>query len=219
MNIQEAKEYLCQWSAPLVEEEIVSKEAGIMSCRAGGAMVITPAKGNPAELSAGGLSVIDLETGEKIEGPEPNPAAELHRAIYNKKKKFNALIHSEQQNVMTSSRAGKTVYPMLDDLAQIAGATVRVAEEYKLPPDAKIVKSVMRALKRRSGALLKDHGAICCAGNFDDAHAVAQVMEKGCKTFIETTFLGGGVKINDLECNLMRFVYVLKYSKADETNR
>ncbi len=218
MNVTEAKKYLCQWASRLVEEGIVPSEGGIMSCRADDKMVITFEGMNIAACTPENLVVVDLATGGSEEGLVASQAAPLHSAIYRSKKKFNALIHTNQLNVMTSSRAGKTVYPMLDDLAQIAGATVRVAD-YALPVEASTVKSVLKALKRRSGALLKDNGAICGAGNFDDAHAVAQVLEKGCKTFIETSFLGGGIKINALECNLMRFVYVLKYSKADETNR
>lgn len=218
MNITEAKEYLCQWARVLAEDGTVPKAGGIMSCRADDKMVITTAGIDLGKAMPENLAVVDIATGNLEEGTILPEAASLHAAIYGKKKKFSALIHTEQLNVLTSSRAGKTIYPMLDDLAQIAGATVRVAE-YRLIGEKKAIRSVLRALKRRSGALLKDHGAICGAGNFDDAHAVAQVMEKGCKTFIETSFLGGGVKINALECNLMRFVYVLKYSKADETNR
>jgi len=218
MNITEAKEYLCQWARVLAEDGTVPKSGGIMSCRAGDKMIITTAGMDLTGAIPENLAVVDIATGNPEEGTMLPEAASLHAAVYGKKKKFSALIHTEQLNVVTSSRAGKTVYPMLDDLAQIAGATVRVAA-YQLPAEKKAIRSVLRALKRRSGVLLKDHGALCGAGNFDDAHAVAQVMEKGCKTFIETSFLGGGVKINAIECNLMRFVYVLKYSKADETNR
>lgn len=218
MNITEGKEYLCQWARLLAEDGTVPKAGGIMSCRAGDKMIITTAGMDLAAAVPENLVVVDIAAGTLEEGTSLPEAASLHAAIYGKKTKFSVLIHTEQPNIMTSSRAGKTVYPMLDDLAQIAGATVRVAD-YSVPTDRKTIRSVLGALKRRSGALLKNHGAICGAGNFDDAQAVAQVMEKGCKTFIETSFLGGGVKINALECNLMRFVYVLKYSKADETNR
>ena len=218
MNTTEAKEYLCRWSRILTEDGTVPAKGGIMSCRAHDKMVITTTGVNLAKAIPENLAVVDIATGALEEGTILPEAAFLHAAVYRKKKKFSALIHTEQPNIMTSSRAGKTVYPMLDDLAQIAGATVRVAE-YQPSDKKKTVRSVLHALKRRSGALLKDRGAICGAGNFDDAHAVAQVMEKGCKTFIETSFLGGGVKIVAWECNLMRFVYVLKYSKADETNR
>ena len=218
MNLTEAKEYLCTWAAALAADGTVPAEGGIMSCRAGDKMVITTSGMNLAKAVPGNLAVVDVATGRLEEGSVLPEAAALHAAVYQKKKKFHAIIHSGQPNIMTSSRAGKTVYPMLDDLAQIAGATVRVAE-YSEPVEKKTIKAVLWGLKRRSGVLLKNNGALCAAGNFDDAHAVAQVMEKGCKTFIETSFLGGGVKINALECNLMRFVYVLKYSKADETNR
>jgi len=217
MNITEAKNYVCEWGKKMAEAGIVS-ETSCLSCRVENDMVITPDGAKAGTLSAEDLVIVNVNDLSIAGDKKPSQEYKLHAAVYIKRKDFKALIHSNQVSITTSSKAGIEVTPLLDDMAQIVGVSAKVAK-YKLPVDDKSIKSVIKALKGRSAALLEDNGAICGAGNFDDAYAVAQVLEKGCKAFIESTFLGGGIKIIKPEAMLMRFVYLLKYSKADETNK
>jgi len=218
MNLEETKKQVCRWMEKLTEEGVIQGTGCVISCRFSDCMIITPenagsGKCRPDDMVA--VSLDDLSWGGKT---KPSPEYILHAAVYRKKKKMNALVHATQLNIMTASKAGHEVRPMLDDMAQIVGASAKVAA-FTVNPGKKEIRSVLRGLRRRSGVLLAGHGALCGGSSFDEAHAVAQVMEKGCKCFIESAFLGGGVIINAVERNLMRFVYVLKYSKAAETNK
>ena len=218
MTFQDDKKYLSEWVKKMFDDGIVTKNAGCLSLRNGSQMLITP---NEADLEnfSGDTAVIVNLADSSYEGSEkPHRDYKLHAALYNKKKNFNVIVHTVLTNTVISSKAGREVLPLLDDIAQIVGATVKVAE-YDQVVNQAVIKSTINALKRRSGALLKNNGAICGAYNFYDVQAVAQVLEKGCKTCIETEFLGGGKKINFIEANLMRLVYNIKYSKQDVQNR
>lgn len=101
---------------------------------------------------------------------------------------------------------------MLDDLAQIVGPSVRVAD-YALPSTRKIVRVTMKALRGRTAALMANHGAVCLGRDMAEAVTCCEVLEKGCRAFIEASFLGGARGINKFEAALMHQVFLKKYSK------
>lgn len=101
---------------------------------------------------------------------------------------------------------------MLDDMAQIIGPSIRVAE-YAVPCTKKLAKGAVKALKGRNGGLLANHGAVCIGRNLDEAFTACEILEKACKTFIESEFLGDGVPINKFEAKVMHEYFLKKYSK------
>jgi L-fuculose-phosphate aldolase len=121
-------------------------------------------------------------------------------------------------NASTCAAARREVPPILDDMAQLIGTSVRVAP-YALPSTSKIVKGTIRALKGRMAALMANHGAVCIGRDIDEAFVVCQVLEKACKAFIEAEFLGGAKGINKFEAYLMHQFYLRKYSAQDKTNK
>jgi L-fuculose-phosphate aldolase len=118
-------------------------------------------------------------------------------------------------NASTVAAARREVPPILDDMVQIIGPTIRVAK-YALPTTKKIVKETVKALKGRYGALMANHGAITLGRNIDEAFTAAFVLEKACKAFIEAEFMGGAKSINKFEAYLMHQFYLRKYSKQNK---
>ena len=114
--------------------------------------------------------------------------------------------------------ARREVPPILDDMTQIIGPTVRVAD-YALPSTRKITKKTVKALKGRNAALMANHGAVCVGRDLEEAFVVCQVLEKACKAFIEAEFLGGAKGINKFEARLMHQLYLKKYSAEAKKNR
>lgn len=136
----------------------------------------------------------------------------LYLALFERFSQFNVLFRAATESILTASIVGKTVRPMLDDMAQIVGVSVRCVDEDVFSDAKKIVKATS-AMKNRTALMIRNYGAVCGGSSFDDAEVSAVVFEKGCKTVIETSFLGGGRYINPIECWLMHLVYQLKYSK------
>ncbi len=160
----------------------------------------------------GKVTRIDIKTGELVAGENYPNSAELHRAIYKKRDDVNFIIHNTSAEAMALSVKGKTMKPLLDDLAQLCGATVRHAT-FNPNSTLKSAKKVVKALKGRNAVLLDNNGALCVAGSEYDATAVEHVFEKGAKTQIGADLFGTAKPINPVETRLMRFIYLKKYSK------
>lgn len=215
INTDEIRGCLMEWIVKIVEEGIVLDHDYCLSMREGDCMVITPGNIVAPMLKSSDLVAVDVKyfSYDKDKNP-PAPEYGLHAEIYQARKDVSAIIHSKQLSVVTASRAGKRVPPMLDDFAQIAGPDVRVADYVPSVDHHRGARTVIRALRRRSAVFLRNNGGLCLGSSMDEAHAVCQVLEKGCKANIEASFIGGGKKINMVEANFMRLVYLLKYSKA-----
>ena len=136
--------------------------------------------------------------------------AHIHNEIYSKNKKINYIMHEDSPNILTISRANITLYPLVDDFAQIIGTKVKTA----LINPSKIAN----ALKNADAVIIGNNGALCCGASQGDAIAVHMIMEKNCKALICGTLFGEMKPISWIDRNLMRFVYQIKYSKQISSN-
>jgi L-fuculose-phosphate aldolase len=108
-----------------------------------------------------------------------------------------------------AARAGQTVFPMVDDLAQLVGPTLPVIHMTSSFTSA----GVRRILKHRNAVLVPGLGCVCGGNDQSEVEATAMVVEKGCRVAIESSYLGGGHRISWPERLLMRFIFLAKYSK------
>jgi L-fuculose-phosphate aldolase len=202
----------------LLAEGLVARTWGNVSVRAGAEhMLITPSGRAYEGMTPEDIVPVNLRTGA-YEGPlKPSSEGKLHAEIYRTRPEIQAVIHTHQMNASTVAAARREVPPILDDMVQIIGPTVRVAD-YALPSTNKIVRVTVKALRGRMAALMANHGAVCLGRNLDEAFVVCQVLEKACKAFIEAEFLGGAKSINRIEAFLMHQVYLRKYSALKDEN-
>ena len=212
MNEREARETVRAAGVKLVEEGLVAGTWGNVSLRlAGGFMAITPSGFDYLAMKAEDIVIVNLATGEAT-GGKPSTEKKLHADIYRTRPEVNAVIHTHSMSASTVAAARREVPPILDDLAQIIGSSVRVAA-YALPGTAAMGRSVLRALRGRMAALMANHGAIALGRTMEEALLAARIVEKGCRAFIEAEFLGGAKAINRVEARLMHEVYLRKYSR------
>ena len=187
----------------LVKEGLVARTWGNISIRIDeNQMLITPSGRSYEDLTLEDIVLVNYHTSKHEGAIKPSSEKELHCEIYRTRKKIHAVIHTHQMNASTVAAAHREVPPILDDMAQIIGPSVRVAE-YALPSTKKITKKTVSALKGRNAALMANHGAVCVGRNLEEAFVVCQVLEKACKAFIEAEFLGGAKSINKFEAHLM----------------
>jgi L-fuculose-phosphate aldolase len=200
----------------LLAEGLVARTWGNVSVRAGAEhMLITPSGRAYEGMTPEDIVPVNLRTGA-YDGPlKPSSEGKLHAEIYRTRSEIQAVIHTHQMNASTVAAARREVPPILDDMVQIIGPTVRVAD-YALPSTNKIVRVTVKALRGRMAALMANHGAVCLGRNLDEAFVVCQVLEKACKAFIEAEFLGGAKSINRFEAFLMHQYYLRKYSALKE---
>lgn len=211
MTSNETKDLICSTALKLLEEGFIARN-GCLSIREGSTVYISPETEDLSSLKAEDIVEVSLNNG-KIKNTDKD--LPRHLSLYRNREDINAVIHSTSPSVLCSSKAGEVVYPLLDDMAQIVGTTLKTAPE---GTDSVSLKKIVKAIKGRNSVLINGQGALCCSASMDDAHAICQVSEKACKSWIESAFLGGGHKINAVESALMRFVYLKKYSKQAENN-
>lgn len=219
MDIKSAQIEVYEAGLKLLEKGLVSRTWGNISCRISDyEMLITPSGRNYEDLTPNEIVLVDYKTMRYDGNIKPSSEYGLHAEVYRTRKNINAVIHTHQQNASTVAAARREIPPILDDMAQIIGPNVRVAE-YALPSTKKIVKKTIKALQGRRAALMANHGAICLGNTLDDAFNVCEVLEKSAKAFIEAEFLGGAKEINKFEAWFMHKYYLMKYSKRDKTNK
>jgi len=213
------KKQILEGGKRLLKEGLVARTWGNISIRVDEThMLITPSGRPYEELTPHDIVLVNYHT-SKHEGPvKPSSEKELHCEIYRTRKEIQAVIHTHQMNASTVAAAHREVPPILDDMTQIIGPTVRVAD-YALPSTRKITKKTVKALKGRNAALMANHGAVCVGRDLDEAFVVCQVLEKACKAFIEAEFLGGAKSINKFEAHLMHQLYLRKYSAQAIKNK
>ena len=179
------------------------------SFRSGDAFCMKP------EAAEGGYIDVSLKDGAILgNAPAAEPdTLELHRAIYRKNRKINAIVHSQKPDIVRASESGaQKLLPYLDDFAQIAGINLRFA---RFNPNNQLesAKLAGKALKGRSAVMLEGNGALCVGSNLDEARAVETVAEKNCSVTLAADLFEKVKAIGTLDSALMRFIYVKKYSK------
>ena len=211
-----AKSVVCEAGKRLLRENLVSGTWGNLSLRIDNEnMIITPS-GKPYELlSPEDMVRVNYRTLSWEGESKPSSELKLHAAIYLDRKDVHAVIHTHQPNASTVAAARREVPPILDDMAQIIGPSVRVAA-YALPNTKRIVRKTLNALRGRNAALMANHGAVCIGRDMEEAFLVCQVLEKACRALIEAEFLGGAKAIGNVEAWIMHKYYLLKYSKLKD---
>ena len=110
--------------------------------------------------------------------------------------------------VFACAKRWRKLYPMIDDMAQIAGtdfASVRLSGGF--------CEKASKAIKGRNVVFVLGKGAVCTGADADECGAVASVLEKNClaKLFAEAS--GVHHKLGYFDALLQRTIYVMKYSK------
>jgi len=218
-KMEAIKQEILEGGQRLLKEGLVARTWGNISIRVNDThMLITPSGRPYEELSMDDIVLVNYQNSSYEGNVKPSSEKELHCEIYRTRKDVFAVIHTHQMNASTVAAAHREVPPILDDMTQIIGPTVRVAE-YALPSTKKITKKTVKALKGRNAALMANHGAVCVGRDLDEAFVVCQVLEKACKAFIEAEFLGGAKSINKFEAHLMHQFYLRKYSAKAKKNK
>jgi L-ribulose-5-phosphate 4-epimerase len=135
--------------------------------------------------------------------PESTPnVIKIHHAIYHAQK-VGCILFVRSPEVVAFSLSGQTLHPAIDDLAQIAGVTIKNARPHH----------ILGCLKHRNAVLIYGRGALVTGHDMDDAMAVRLILEKGCRAEIFASMVGHPHRLGRFDAWLQRTFYVLKYSK------
>jgi L-fuculose-phosphate aldolase len=206
------KQRVCDAGRRLLDLGLVAGTWGNVSIKVSDdLMLITPSGIEYGTMTSQDIVEVSLKDGSYT-GGKPSSERKLHIEIYKIRKGIHGIVHNHASHSSTVAAARREVPPILDDLAQIVGPRVRVAD-YALPGTKKLVRKTIKALKGSNAVLLANHGAICIGRDIEETILCCQVLEKACKSLIEAEFLGGAKEINRFEAWIMHQYYLRRYSR------
>ena len=219
MEYKEERKRIIEAGLRLVHEKLITRSWGNISVRVDAQnMLITPSGRTYESLKPEEIVLMNYRTLSYEGKIKPSSEYHLHAEIYKQRKEAKAVIHTHQMNATTVAVARREVPPIIDDMIQVIGPSVRVSK-YTLAGTKKFARYAVKALKGRQAALLANHGAVCIGRTLDEAFVVSEVLEKACKAFIEAEFLGGAKPVSKFSAAIMHQVYLKKYSKLEEKNK
>ncbi|MEV0182725.1 class II aldolase/adducin family protein [Streptomyces sp. NPDC050625] len=161
--------------------------AGNVSVRVGERVAVTATGAVLAQLTAGQVSVVDLD-GKVVAGTlRPTSELELHLGVY-RRYGAGAVVH-------THAPMATALSCVLDELPCIhyqllaLGGSVRVAP-YAMFGTPELAESVLGALEGRSAALMASHGALTHGPTLDKAVENALLLEWACGVYQHAAALG-----------------------------
>ncbi len=164
----------------------------------------TLADGKVTFTADGETAVVELASGKAVLGTVP-AEAKMHLDIY-KNTDFTCILACNSDAAVAVSSKGETLKPTIDDFAQIVGPKILCTDG----------TGCAKAIKGKNAVLIKGKGALCCGKNEGDANAVKMIMSKNCLVLLGASLFGKVETIGDFDSLLMRYVYLLKYSKKAE---
>ncbi|WP_105617057.1 class II aldolase/adducin family protein [Vallitalea okinawensis] len=213
MELLQERQLVCDAGKRLISTGLVAGTWGNISLRVDDQhMLITPSGQEYEKLTPKDIVLVNMATLEYEGHLKPSMERGLHAAVYQDRKDIHAVIHTHSINACVIASTRQTVPPVIDDMVQIIGPSLKTAE-YAISGSKKLTKKVLKALKGRNAALLANHGGICLGRDMEEAFTTCQLVEKCCRIYIESQCIGGPVEINKLEAFAMHEYYMKIYSK------
>ncbi len=191
MDLQAAREIVCQAGLKLAGEGLVARTWGNISCRVDeDSFVITPSGRNYEDLRPEDIVQVQIDDLAWSGGVKPSSEKGLHAEVYKLAPSAGAVIHTHQQNASAVAAARREIPLDNEEMERIIGPVVPCAG-YGLPGTKKLKTASAAALKESGSkaALMANHGAVCFGGDMDEAFLVAMTLEKACARFVEKEYL------------------------------
>jgi L-fuculose-phosphate aldolase len=213
VEIYNIKKLVCEAGVRMLEMGLVVGTWGNISIRVDDCcMVITPSGMDYQRLKPEEMVVMNIQDLSHEGHLKPSIEGSLHAAIYRARPGINAIIHNHSTSACSLAAARKDIPPILDDMVQIVGGAIRVAE-YSLPGTEELGRKALEALEDRNAVLLANHGAVCLGRTIDEAFVTAMVVEKACRVFLDSQCLGGPVELSPSDVAFMRKFFLDQYGQ------
>lgn len=199
----------------MLRSGLVHGLSGNVSARVPGEekIVITPSLKSYGAIEVEDILILDFE-GNVVEG-ERNPSSEwrMHLSIYKARPDVGAVIHTHSVYASALAAVGKSIPPFLDEMVQIIGGSIDVAE-YGIPGSEQLAENVVKTLGDRNAVLLSNHGAVCCGKDLDKALEVAEEVERIAKIYVLSMVLGGPKSLPPESVEFQRAVFEILKSEG-----
>lgn len=202
MDIDTAKQQVIDAGKQLVEQGLISRTWGNVSCRIDNkSFVITPS-GKPYEtLTPGQIVLVNTETLEYDGDVKPSSEKGVHAEVYKARPAVNFVIHTHQKSASVISALGSDIKNLPPEAEEFIGSDIPLAK-YGLPGTKTLMKGVADALKRSKSKamIMAHHGTLCFGADSGSAFETAMQLEQLCDRYIFERFKKEyGAEISDMK--------------------
>lgn len=186
MEIMEAKELVIKAGIELLNEGLIVRTWGNISCRVSDTQfVITPSGIAYEDLTPEKIVLVNVADCTYDGDIKPSSEKGIHAACYALRPEVNFVIHTHQVNASIVSALGRDINNVSGDDKNVIGDNVPIAA-YGLPGTGKLKKGVIAAITRSDSkaAIMAHHGAVCMGTSYEDAKDVASRLENVCERFV-----------------------------------
>ena len=220
MEFTEIRRSVVEAGLVLTRSSMTVGTYGNISCRANeNCIAITPSGRDYEQLTPADIVVTDLE-GNKVEGTmRPSSELPLHLEIYKCFPEAQAIVHTHSVYASALAVAHRDLPPVIEDLSQIVGGTVRCTDYVIAGTKELGIKAVKAMEGGRSAALLANHGAVCWGRNLKEALATAQILEKAAQIYCVAQTIGTPLSIDGNTVSVLHDFYLNHYSKRQRGDK
>lgn len=202
--LEELKKKVCAANLNLVEKGVViytwGNVSGISDDRK--FMVIKPSGIDYAEMHPEDMCVVNIETGEKVEGKwEPSSDTKTHLELYKKYSSIKGIVHTHSTNAVAFAQAGMDIRALGTTQADyfygdIPCTRELTKEEVEADYEASTGKVIIETIENKGiepmaipGIIVKNHGPFAWGKSPENAVHNAVVMEKVAEMDMKTLIL------------------------------
>ena len=159
-------------------------QSGYIAVREEDGIVITNPRIDYTDVKEENLTFVNDKNIETLEGNFRAAAVILFCAI-RQDKEANAAAIVDSDSTVEFSKKRKTLMPILDDMAQVCGVSIKCAQK-------NVASDVVAALSgQRNCCLLPEAGAVVTGRTLDEVFTATLVLDKACNAEILAESKGG----------------------------
>ncbi|MDL2280452.1 class II aldolase/adducin family protein [Selenomonadales bacterium OttesenSCG-928-I06] len=216
MKIIQIKEKIINTALELQKKGLVAGTWGNISAKIDDDIIaITPSGMDYNKLKTEDIVIVDSQGNvqeSNREGVKPSSELLLHLAIYDKRPDLQAIVHTHSTYASVFAVARKEIPPIIEDLVQIVGGSVEVAD-YALPGSSTLALNAALSLQDKMAVILASHGLVGGGRVLEEALLVCEIVEKAAKICLFGNLLGGCAVLDEEDVSVMHDFYLKHYSK------
>ncbi len=217
LAVEIMREQIQQTGSMMAAGGLVTGTCGNISARVPGEpyYVVTPSGIPYDRIKKKDLVVVD-GSGHVINS-ERRPSTELkmHLSIYNAREEVGAIVHTHSIYACALAVAGKSLPPILEEMAQLVGGAVPVAR-YARAGTFNLAAAAVEALGESNAVLLANHGLVGMGRDVAEAYQVCLVVEKAAQVYAWATTMGRVEIIAQDDVQTLRHQFLYEYGQPKE---
>lgn len=184
-------------------------QSGYIAVKEGDGICVTRPTAKFENVAEEDIAFVNDKNIETLDGNFRAAAVILFCAIRQDKNAGAAAI-VDSESILKFSSKRKTLQPILDDMAQVCGVSVKCASKNTA---AEIVGAISG---QRNACFMPDAGAVVTGRTLDEICTATLVLDKACNISLLAENKGGTQHMGVIDAYLERIVYKIKYSKTNQ---